>query len=213
VTAGGASAYVVFSIKKHYFWTLNRGAVMKNLWAVLLMTLALFFSCGKKSPTEPAEDFSRYFPLEVNNKWYFYYPPNSAAKVTYRIWETQTVNDHLYYLYGNKSETSDLFRKDELGNVYKNRPAGELLWFNFQTADGGTYQVKLSDLFIYTVTVEKNQTVTYRDPTFEGCVRFTFDAPTIKDEEITYTIAPEIGIVQMMGAWVTMYLDSYEFPR
>lgn len=185
---------------------------MKNLWAVLLMTLTLFFSCGKKSPTEPAEDFSRYFPLEVNYKWYFYYPGNPGAKLIYRIWETKEFDGKLYYVYGNKAEAGELYRQDERGNVYKKRPAGELLYFNFETKEGGTYQVKLSDLFIYTVKVEKNLTVSYDDHTFEGCVRFTFDAPTIKDEEITYTLAPDIGIVQMVSTYVTMYLDSYEFP-
>jgi hypothetical protein len=184
---------------------------MRKLWIIVLMTCPFFSSCEKKSPTEPVQNYGNYFPLEVNYKWYFYYPPRADAKVIYRIWNTQSVNDHLYYLYGNKEEASDFFRKDEHGNVYKNRPNGEIMWFNFETANGGTYQVKLSSALVYDVKVEKNLTITYDDHIFEGCVRFTFDVPNLKDEEMVYSLAPEIGIVQNLGAYVTMYLDSYEF--
>lgn len=182
---------------------------MKRLTVLLLLTLTLF--CGKKDPTAPSPDYSAYFPLDINYKWNFYYPQSPTAKVIYRIWGTQTLDGQLYYQYGNKAETSDLFRKDAHGNVFKKRPTGELLWFDFDTADGGTYQVKLSDKFIYTVTVTKKQTVTYDGHTFADCIIFSFDAPNLTDEEISYTIAPDVGIVQMVGAWVRLYLDSWEF--
>lgn len=184
---------------------------MKHVWFVVLAFAVLSGACGKKEPTGPSTDYSAYFPLDVNYKWYFYYPQTPTATVIYRIWGTQTIDGKLYYQYGNKAETSDLFRKDAHGNVFKKRPAGEVLWFNFDTADGGNYQVKLSDKFIYTVTVAKNQTVTYDGRTFTDCVIFSFDALNLTDEEIRYTIAPEVGIVQMIGAYVTLYLDSYEF--
>ncbi len=177
----------------------------------LLMMAVL--SCGKKNPAAPQEDFRGYFPLNVGNKWYFYHPGNPDAKVVYRVWETRELDGKVYSVYGNKAETGDLFRQDERGNIYKKRPVGELLWFNFAAADGGMYEVKLSDNFVYTVTVHKKQAVSYDGRTFNDCVVFYFDAPNLTTEEETFVFAPDVGIVKRENAWMTLLLDTYEFQN
>lgn len=188
---------------------------MKNLWAVLLVTLTLFFSCGKKSPTKPTEDFSRYFPLEVNYKWYFSQFSTPDAKLIYSIWEAREIDGKLYYAYGNTIETSGFFRKDARGNVYKWLPTGEVLWFNFYIADGGMYDVKLSDIFIYEVTVKnkKNITILLNGQTYVDCISFSFRALTTTYKGINYSIAPDIGIVSIGSDSATISLDSFEFPQ
>jgi len=173
--------------------------------------MVFIINCDKDEPTQPGTDYSNYFPLEIDNKWYYYHVGVPDALVIYRIWDTATYDNKIYSLFGNKVESSDLFRKDDKGNIYKKRPDKELLWFAFSEDHGGSYEVKLSDKFIYTVKVEKSLTIEYDGHKYVDCVRFTFDAPNIKDEEMVYVFAPDVGIVQMLGAWVSLYLDSYEF--
>lgn len=185
---------------------------MKVVYRLFIVIAAVLLSaCSKKNPVEPQQDYHRWFPLQVNNKWYFYHPESPNAKVIYRVWETRELEGKTYYAYGNKAETSELFRQDQIGNVYKKRPNGEVLWFDFRVPDGGTYEVKLSDNFIYTVTVAKNQTVSYDTHSYSDCIIFSFDAAKLTTEEMTYVLAPDIGIVKMQTAWMTLYLDSFEF--
>ncbi len=186
----------------------------KIVW--LLLTLTLLLACGKDNPTKPedntpTEDSSFFFPLDVNNIWYYYEDGRSDATQSIRVWKDFTLNDTTYVLYGNKEGFADTLHQDKWGRVYRRFGAKNLLWLDFSVADGGTYQFTLSEKLDYTVTVTRLQTIAYDDQTFEGCIVFEFDVPTIKTEEETIVLAPDVGIIKRQTAWTTRYLKSWEF--
>lgn len=187
---------------------------MRTIIFIILLG-ALFLSCSKDNPTEPEQktptsnsDF--FFPLKQDNKWNYYIPGHRDGILSYRVWKTFTIQDSLFYVYGNKEATSDTLYQNQWGRVYKRRSNKNLMWLDFSLDDGATFQYKLSEKLNYKVTVKKNLPISYDDMKFENCMQFSFDVPDIDDEEMIYTLAPDIGIIQILGAWTTYYLDSYE---
>jgi len=41
-------------------------------------------------------------------------------------------------------------------------------------------------------------------------ISISFDVPDLFDEEMAYVFAPQVGPVQIIGAWVTQYLAAWE---
>lgn len=184
-------------------------------YILIVVTFALFFACSKDNPTKPddntpTEDSSFFFPLDVNNIWYYYEAGYSDAAQSIRVWKTYTENDTTYMLYGNKEATADTLHQDKWGRVYKRFGGKNMLWLDFSAKDGETYQYTLSEKLDYTVTVTRLQTIEYDGQTFEGCIVFEFDVPTIITDEEIIVLAPDIGIIKRETAWVTRYLKSWE---
>ena len=187
---------------------------MKRIIVIVLMT-AMFLVCSKDNPTKPGEntpteDSSFFFPLDVENIWYYYESGRSDATQSIRVWSSYEENDTTYVLYGNKAELADTLHQDKWGRVYRRFGAKNLLWLDFSAEDGDTYQYTLSEKLDYTVTVTRLQTIEYDDQKFEGCIIFEFDAPNIKTEEEIIVLAPDVGIIKRESAWMTRYLKNWE---
>ncbi len=185
---------------------------------MLLFAVVLLVACSEDNPTEPEEktpesDSSFFFPIRAGNIWYYYETNHSDATQSIRVWKSYTENDTLYYLYGNKEGFADTLHQDQWGRMYKRFSGKNLLWLDFSVADGGTYQYTLSEKLDYIVTVTRNQTIEYDDKSFAGCIRFDFDAPELKTDELTYILAPDVGIVQQASAWNTKYLKRWELSE
>jgi hypothetical protein len=189
---------------------------MKKLMHVALFC-AFVLACGKDNTTEPedktpTEDSSFFFPLQVGNVWYYYEEGHSDAAQSIRVWDSVTLDDTTYILYGNKISLADTLYQDKWGRVYKRFNGKNLLWLDFSFDDGGTYNYILSEKLNYTVTVTRKQTIEYDDQKYDGCIQFDFDVPTIKTDEETFVLAPDVGIVKHVTAWNTKYLKSWELP-
>lgn len=187
--------------------------MIKKMMPLFLLVLVL--SCHKDNSTEPekktpSSDSSEYFPLAVGNEWGYYEPGRQGATRSIRVWETVAIDDTVYFLYGNKQSTAELLYQDQWGRVYKRFNGRTQLWLDFSVENEATYQYTLSEKLDYTVTVKKNQSITYDDHTYENCISISFDVPDLVDEEITYVFAPNVGPVQIIGAWVTQYLAAWE---
>ena len=185
---------------------------------IILCTLiiALFFGCSKDSPTDPTdntptEDASFFFPLSEGNIWYYYEQGQSGATQSRRVWSSFTQDDTTYVLLGNKEATADTLHQDKWGRVYKRFNGKNLLWLDFSVDDGDTYEYKLSEKINYSVTVSRRLAIEYDDQKFEGCIKFEFEVPDINSANDTYILAPDIGIVQRIGAWNTKYLKNWQF--
>ena len=186
---------------------------MKRLY--LFLVLIIFISCGKESTNEPEKktptsDSSEYFPLAESNEWRYYEAGNQDATRSIRVWQTITINDSLFYLYGNKLFSADTLYQDQWGRVYKRWNGHTQMWLDFSVDHEGTYQYKLSESLDYTVTVIKNQSVSYDDQSFDNCISIAFDVDALADEEMTYIFAPKVGMVQSIGAWMTTYLATWD---
>ena len=185
---------------------------------MLVVAAVLLLACSDDSPTEPEKkipesDSSFFFPLQTGNVWYYYEPGPSDATQSVRVWKSYTENDSLYFLYGNKEGNADTLHQDQWGRVYKRFGGKNLLWLDFSVGDAGTYDYTLSKTLDYTVTVTRNQTIEYDDKSFTGCIRFDFDVPDLNTEELTYILAPDIGIVQQASVWNTKYLKRWELDQ
>lgn len=190
---------------------------MKYILSVALI-FALFLACGKDSPTEPedntpTEDSSFFFPLKTGNIWYYYEAGNSEATQSIRVWETFTLDDTTYFLYGNKQSFADTLHQDKWGRVYQRFGGKNLLWLDFSAKDGSTYEYTLSEKLNFTVTVTRAQTLEYDGQKFEGCIQFDFDVPDLTTDEETWILAPDLGVVQHITAWSTKFLKSWELQE
>ena len=85
----------------------------------------------------------------------------------------------------------------------------EVVRFNFNIRDGAEYEYKLSDHSNYDVTVRKDLTVQTHGREFSNCIGFFFDIPGAADDEISYTFAKGVGIIQISGAWINIKLSSF----
>ncbi len=170
--------------------------------------LFLFSGCDKNS-TEPS-DIKNYFPMDVNNTWTFV-NPNTDTETMHRIWATQSHNNKRYYSYGPDQQSADLIRKDDLGRIWKYKNGQETLWFDVTKKDDATYPYSPpgSSNRDYTVTVSTNVTAELDSLKYENCIQFLFDIPESVDDEIVYTLAPDVGIVRITGAWISLFLKSY----
>ena len=186
---------------------------MKNLLIVVFISILIV--CARDMSTEPEvktpmSNSSEYFPLADGNEWFYYEPGRQDATRSIRVWQTFTLGDSLFFIYGNKLGLADTLYQDAWGRVYKRRNGHTQMWLDFSVENEGTYKYTLSEKLDYTVTVKKNLSINYDDHAFTGCISISFDAPEIADEEIIYVFAPEVGIVQSPGAWVTTYLARWE---
>jgi len=171
----------------------------------------LFFICAMlacdESPTQADNDYSNYFPIELNNSWTYSSTTGSTTQ-THHIWETRVYDNQVYSLWGSQSTNTVPLLYEE-GKIFRIQNNEKMVWLDFTIEDGGTYTYNASDKVNYTVTVTRDIRCECGENTWQNCIEFFFDDASKVNEELTYTLAPDIGIVQISGAWVHLCLSDY----
>ena len=146
-----------------------------------------------------------YFPLEAGNTWTYCYYPDTSNTITYNVSDSIIIDDTKYFLYGMvlpyPYSYIDTIRKDPVGNIWKKVNGIDYLWFDFTKDSGAVYTFPDRDpSYYYNVeVVDKNFTLQTNSGNYSHCIKFFFDIPQFVDEEVFYTFAPEMGIIEMYG--------------
>lgn len=155
-----------------------------------------------------AQDAPDYLPAEVGNWWLLAaidgptFPPDTFY--TYReISASIVLQDTTYLQFSNPWIDSDTFRVDVDGRVWSRGYGREDLLFDFTASDDSVYQFptqrKSGGGGMYNVTVSRDLTVSTHAGIYENCISFAFDEPVVVDEEITYTFAPDVGLIDIQS--------------
>jgi hypothetical protein len=138
-----------------------------------------------------------YFPLEVGNTWTYY---NSRDTLVYHVTDSVNIGNKKYFLYGAYSSRMDTIRKDIQGNIWKMIKGVDYLWFDFTKDNGATYTFPSFDSSqAYIIEVSKYHTQQTYLGTFSQCIALNFDVPQWVDDEIFYSFAPEVGLIEIYG--------------
>jgi len=150
-----------------------------------------------------------YFPIVIGNRWEY----NLYDRI---FQDAITINDTMYYPWINMKDDkityvdTVCFREDK---VYLYEKGLEQIWFDFTKEDGETYifpDSSHSQPINYVVTVSKDVTITTPAGEFTHCIEFFFDDPIPIDEEVTYTFAPDVGVVRVLyDGWMAALLNNY----
>jgi hypothetical protein len=127
-----------------------------------------------------------------------------------------SIGNRTYYTwtYGDGVDAIDTLTSDSVGNIWKYVGGTEYLMFDFLRDNGTSYRYELGDrwgdsVYYYTVSVWTNVSATTPAGVFQHCIRFRFDEPQVKDEEVFYTFAPDVGlIIQQNDGWSIKKLTS-----
>ena len=176
----------------------------KKYYLSIIFVLAIFilFIIGCTEINSPKTNVQNYFPLEVGNSWTYCGSNDTTHKRIYTIKDITKIDNKNYFIYGLKGyNINDTIYKDNYERIWKLKNGNPVIWFDFTKDSGNTYSYPAFDTFIYIVTVQKYiVTNTYMN-NFTDCVRLFFDIPNSVDDEVSYTFAPNIGIVKKYGAW------------
>ena len=161
-----------------------------------------------------------YLPLTVGNTWNYWTSNRESIQLTTRISNTININTTTYYILehdplGDDSEYADTIRVDNTGRIFIRQRGNEYLWFDLTLPDGATYSFSYNTLSLFTgdsyiVTVRRNVTIDTDVGLLENCIDLFFDIPNAIDDEYGFIFAPGIGIVQRYGAWVNLFIHSYQ---
>lgn len=201
---------------------------MRKYAFIIIIILTYFINCAKdKNPVNsPIINTSIYFPLKVGNTWYYDAPaPPTNPWAMKTIKSSFVENNTVYYgwTYGEGVDVIDNIRADEQGNIWnlKNNSLSqskEYLLFDFMQYSDSTYVYNYpstisssftDDVYYYNVYVRKNISTETPAGIFDNCIELFFNIPQVKDEEIIYTFAPNIGLVRIKyNGWITKRLTS-----
>jgi hypothetical protein len=153
---------------------------------------------------------TNYFPLKIGNTWnYRYAEAESAFALPYKVFGTSSINDTLYFRFGDFEESPYLLRNDGFDKIIRRIGDRDLVWFDFTQDDSSLYEYKpFLNEPPYLVLVRKNVSIKTFLGKFENCIEFFFDDTTSFDDEQWYTFAPNLGMVRVQFASVNMLLAS-----
>jgi len=194
----------LFDDQFEYVFAENMGIVQQNLAHAIWLELYEATIHGTHYP-----DLKNYFPLEFGNYW-LYREEGIDALIRVRILDTLTVDGNVCAYYGSNKGTADLIFADDLGRVWQYQNNKPVLWFDFTTADADSYFYRPDSTSLnYTVKVHKHKTITTKCGILKECVTFIFNDPHAVDEEMVYTFAPNLGIVEIWnGIGIHHVLES-----
>ncbi len=173
-----------------------------NTFLVFLL-LFLFNSCGSNINGPRINESLGYFPLKVGNQWEFYHAYNDSITTEHKIVEKISIGGKEYFVRDQGGYPDTLRLEDNI--IWRRNEGADQKWIDFNKKDGETYQ--LGD---YNISVKTNVEVTTKAGTFKNCVSFFFDIPNAVDDEISYTFAKGVGIVEINGAWVYYLLKDFD---
>jgi len=162
--------------------------------ALLLMGPLGIWACGS-STTAPGTPPLTY-PLAVGTRWD--YGAGLADSVTRSVVlggheYSEIQGDLLSGLFRMNDRNQLLIRADEADPL-------ESILFDFGVPVGSSWQFAVKpELPAPTVTLlSKNDVVTVPAGTYTGCYTFFFDIPDQVDEDVTYVVAPDVGLVYLL---------------
>jgi hypothetical protein len=145
-----------------------------------------------------------YFPLEVGNTWTYC---SFHDTLVYHVTDSVNIGNKKYFLYGAYSGRMDTIRKDIQGNIWKMIKGIDYLWFDFTRDSGANYTFPSFDSTqIYNIEVTKYLTLQTYLGTYRQCIGLYFDIPQWVDDEIFYTFAPKVGLIEIYGGESPDYL-------
>jgi hypothetical protein len=182
---------------------------MTILYTLTAIVLQVFFQSVQ------AEDYRHYFPLKLDNNWqYRFEKTETIYALPDSIFVTVQLNGITYYTWGDNQEFPIVIRQDENGRIYRRVNNEDKLWFDFTGNHGDVYTWSNDgDDIKFTVTVRKNVSVMTYAGQFENCIEFHFDNPESRDDEFSYTFAPDIGIVKKQFSRKNLLLVSAQIDR
>lgn len=191
---------------------------MRTFNFLVFIFLIYFLNCARdKSPINFShKNTSQYFPLNVGNTWFYDSPtPQTNPWAMRTIKSSFKKNNTIFYTltYGEGVDVIDNIRLDKQGNIWKLINDIEYLWFDFTQDSGSTYIYNSPESFggnnyYYKVYVKKNISIETPAGFFENCMILFFDILQVRDEEISYTFAPDIGIIRIVNyGWSTKNLN------
>ncbi len=161
-----------------------------------------------------------YFPIEVGNTWIYHVNSYFPDTITYHVSDSLNIDNVKYFLYGMvvppEYNFNDTIRKDVMGNIWKKVNGVDYLWFDFTKDIGAAYTSPDNNpSCIYNVeVVDKNFTLQTNRGNYSHCIKFFFDIPQSVDDEVFYSFAPEMGIIEMYGGDGPQFLlDSASIIR
>lgn len=180
---------------------------------LISLLFVIAFGCSK-NPVGTGNDASEFFPLSIGNKWVYRFSTSASDSVIYEIFSSKSVNGKTYFSFGT-SEASARWIREKGEKVFTLLDNEEYVWFDFSKQSKETYAYAPKDLLgsNYIVEVTWPVVADYNvggHNVYNACVDFFFDIPGAVDDEHGFILAPHVGIVQQYGAWVNLYLVSYE---
>jgi len=189
---------------------------MKMYMFIVIVLFVIINSCSNLFKSE-IDYSSKYFPLNEGNIWYYDSPePETNPWAIRKINDSFSRDGKIYYnwTYGEGLDICYKVRADKDGNILLLSDDPEYLWFDFSQDSGSTYIFGKGTYFgensyQYNVHVSTNRTIEVPARVFNSCIVLFFDIPQIKDEEIFYTFAPNIGVINIVyNGWSSISLTK-----
>lgn len=189
---------------------------MKRSKYTAIVLVLIISNCSNLFESE-IDYSSTYLPLNEGNIWYYDYPdPETNYWNNRKISDSYLKNGKIYYRWtaGKNTNFNYDIRADKNGNILLLKGDTEYLWFDFSQDSGSTYIFRKATQFgdnayNYNVHVSANRTVEVNAGIFDSCIVFLFDVPQIKDEEIFYAFAPDVGVIYIVwDGWSSMALTK-----
>ena len=155
------------------------------------------------------------FPNSIGNYWQYEYGLPDSRMADYKlVTDTTSIDGKNYFILETTIGTNvseRLLRKDNDGNIwqYNKKENKDYLWFNFNVPDSSFYYCRLNEnADNYKVQVFHNVSIETFAGNFENCFEFFFDIPESFDDEQWFVFAPNVGIVKLQYASVSLLLSS-----
>ena len=143
-----------------------------------------------------------YFPLHIGDEWDYYFAEGGITDVKpttfYFVFDTLCLNGKKYFIYGENIDHPEYYRPDSLGHIFRYINGEEVIWFDFNIAEGDTYQINLPSLNIhyYVKVLGRDEIVENHAGKFENCLRLFFDDPHQVDDAFELYFCKNVGIVK-----------------
>jgi hypothetical protein len=180
---------------------------------LFLLSATIFQHCGLGSTQPDGLSDNDFFPLVAGNTWIYNSPTGDGYPVEYKVSGSINIDGRTYYQYGiSGNDYQEPLRQDPAGRVIRWINNQDFIYFDFTLGDGATYPFNPyneSENNYYIVTVRKNVTVVTLAGVFGNCTDLFFNIPGAVDDEVGYIFAPDVGIVEIYGAWHYEFLKDY----
>lgn len=187
------------------------------LMALAFLSAGCSLSGDSESGAKSGVSNSPYLPLQPGSSW-TYQSENVDSfgnrwRDTLRVFGTARIDGEEYALFWTESSPFYL-RADKRGRILRYSGGKEHVWLDITQKDGAVYEYPYmigSSERVYTVTVKHLATLQTPARTFQNCIRFTFDDHGARDDEVFYTVAPDVGIVERWTSWFgTFRLSDFQ---